>query len=341
MSISKPLLITGATGKQGRALINKLLTSRRGNEFDPLLALTRNPTSPSAQSLTALSPKIKLVQGDLSDVPQCFSAALRATNNTPIHGIFAVLVPGGGGGQSPVTEEQYGKALIDESLKHKVKHFVYTSVDRGGDEKSWSNETDVPHFASKCRVERYLRDRTAAPTAAGASETPSADGNPNSSSSDDVKEARNRMQYTIFRPVAFFDNWAAGLQGRVFMTALQEYMPADKRLQWVACSDIGWFAAQAFLQPEKYMGKAIGLAGDEMTNAELQAGFERLTKEGMAPTYGFIGKALMYVAKELRLMTEWFAREGYGADVKACREENPDMLDLRSWLASESKFTMK
>lgn len=38
-----------------------------------------------------------------------------------------------------------------------------------------------------------------------------------------------------------------------------------KPLQLVATSDIGYFGAEAFLNPNKYEGKGISLAGDELT----------------------------------------------------------------------------
>jgi uncharacterized protein YbjT (DUF2867 family) len=62
-----------------------------------------------------------------------------------------------GKGQTVQTEEAQGKALVDAALKNGVKHFVYTSVDRGGD-KSYDNPTYVPHFISKHNIEHHLVD---------------------------------------------------------------------------------------------------------------------------------------------------------------------------------------
>jgi nucleoside-diphosphate-sugar epimerase len=61
-----------------------------------------------------------------------------------------------GDGQSVITEERQGKAMVDTALANKVSHFVYTSVDRGGDAKSAAAATYVPHFASKHAVEQHL-----------------------------------------------------------------------------------------------------------------------------------------------------------------------------------------
>jgi uncharacterized protein YbjT (DUF2867 family) len=59
--MSETVLITGATGRQGGAVINALL-----NVSAPflILALTRNPGSAAAQALKARS--VELVVGDFS-----------------------------------------------------------------------------------------------------------------------------------------------------------------------------------------------------------------------------------------------------------------------------------
>jgi hypothetical protein len=49
-------------------------------------------------------------------------------------------------------EESQGKALIDESIRQKVKFFVYSSVDRGGEDRSFNNPTNIPHFMTKHNI---------------------------------------------------------------------------------------------------------------------------------------------------------------------------------------------
>lgn len=83
-----PILITGATGKQGGAVIRSLLS--RNSPFE-ILAVTRNTSSAAAQKLTALSPSIKLVQGDLGNPAGIFQNAQRLTK-APIWGVYSVQV---------------------------------------------------------------------------------------------------------------------------------------------------------------------------------------------------------------------------------------------------------
>lgn len=150
--MSKAILITGATGKQGGAVIDALA----GKPGFTLLAVTRNPSGSSAQKLIAKADNIKVVQGDLDDVPGMFKNAGEVAK-APIWGVYSVQISMGKG----VTFESeviQGKAMVDESVKQGVKHFVYSSVERGGDEESWTNGTPIPHFQTKQILDNYLRD---------------------------------------------------------------------------------------------------------------------------------------------------------------------------------------
>jgi uncharacterized protein YbjT (DUF2867 family) len=86
--MSRSLLITGATGKQGGAVIRSLLS--RNADFN-ILAVTRDKTSRSAQKLASLSPKISLLQGDLNDTNAIFERARDVSSSSP-WGVFSVQV---------------------------------------------------------------------------------------------------------------------------------------------------------------------------------------------------------------------------------------------------------
>jgi uncharacterized protein YbjT (DUF2867 family) len=99
-----------------------------------------------------------LIEGDLDDVPSLFRQA-QTWAGAPIWGVYSVQVSTG----KDVTSEReirQGKALIDEAIKTGVRHFVYSSVERGGDEASWNNPTPIPHFRTKHDIEHHLRDVT-------------------------------------------------------------------------------------------------------------------------------------------------------------------------------------
>ncbi|KAF4539862.1 uncharacterized protein LTHEOB_9674 [Lasiodiplodia theobromae] len=311
--MSRALIITGATGKQGSSVIDAILTRNR-LPHTTILALTRDARSPSAQRLAAKSPTIKLLEGDLNDVPGLFASAARlAGASTPLWGVYSVQVSMGKG----VTlegEVRQGKGMVDEALRAGVSHFVYSSVERGGDERSWDNPTDVPHFRTKWEIERYLRDQAAA--------------------------KGDKMGWTVLRPSIFMDNLEPGFPGKLFMTSLRDTM-GDKPLQWVATKDIGVFGAMAFEEPEKWNHRAVGLAGDMVDFDQLDTIFTRVTGKPVGTTFGLLGKALKHGVKEVGTMLDFFKNEGYKADIQELRKEYPGMMDLETWLKTQSKFVKK
>lgn len=302
--MSNSILVTGATGKQGGAVVDALYSITSG-KFD-VLAVTRNTSSAAAKALTEKHPALKLVQGDLDDVPTLFANALKAAGG-PIWGVYSVQISMGKGvtKESEITQ---GNNLINESVKNGVKHFVYSSVDRGGDERSWSNETPIPHFQSKYLIELYLN-----------------------------KAAGDSMGWTILRPVAFMDNLVPGFPTSVFLTAMRDTLQG-KSVQWIATSDIGVFAAKAFADPKKWNHKAVGLAGDELTFDELSEAFQSTTGSQAGTTFGFLGSFLKYMVTEMGIMLDWFGSDGYGANISALKKEHPELLSMKEWIQEKSDF---
>lgn len=86
--MSKTVLITGATGKQGGSVISALL---KQNADMKILAVTRDASSTGAQRLKRKSPKIQLVEGNLDEPEGIFTNAQKITSQ-PIWGVFSVQV---------------------------------------------------------------------------------------------------------------------------------------------------------------------------------------------------------------------------------------------------------
>ena len=160
-------------------------------------------------------------------------------------------------------ETKQGKALVDNSLQNGVKHFVTSTVDRGG-ANSDRDATNIPHFITKHNIEQHLF----------------------------AKAKGSDMSWTVLRPVAFLDNLTPTFFGRVFTASWKLRLgEQDKKLQLVATSDIGWFGAQAFLKADldQYRNKSISLAGDELTFKEFKDIFEKKTGETLPTTYRVFG----------------------------------------------------
>lgn len=86
--MSRTVLVTGATGKQGGSVIAALLEAKADFE---ILAVTRDASSSGAQKLQAKSSNIKLVEGNLDEPEKIFDDARKATSQ-PIWGVFSVQV---------------------------------------------------------------------------------------------------------------------------------------------------------------------------------------------------------------------------------------------------------
>ncbi|KAK3899405.1 hypothetical protein C8A05DRAFT_46515 [Staphylotrichum tortipilum] len=318
--MAKPILVTGATGLQGSALIDNLLLLDPDSTRFTILALTRDPSTPKAARLLAKAPpgRISLIQGNLDDVPSVFAAAKSALrpHNNHIWGVYSVQVSLGRGVTS-AGEIAQGKALIDGAIANGVDVFVYTSGERGGDEVSWDTETPVPHFASKYHIERHLKEVTA-------------EGKPGTA-----------MAWTVFRPVAFMENITVRFPAKMFVAALKNYLGrSGQTLQWIAVADIGVFSAQAFVEPEKWKGRAVGLAGDDLTVEQLHEAFVRATGAPAPSTWSIFGTYWTQSDKEMRLMMEWFAVNRYGVDIAELKKEHPGLLTMEEWVAQKSPFAV-
>ncbi|KAH8656701.1 hypothetical protein BGZ60DRAFT_384587 [Tricladium varicosporioides] len=298
--MSRALLITGATGKQGGAVVNALLRAKADLE---IFAVTRNAQSRSAQNLLKKSSQIKLIVGNLDNPNDIFQKA-RQASHVPIWGVYSVQVSSA----NPESEERQGKALIDASVQNGVKHFVYSSVDRGGS-KSDTDPTNVPHFISKYNVEQYLFEKT----------------------------KTGGMKWTVLRPVAFFENLVPGFVGKVFSTSW-EITLKNQTLQLIAASDIGVFAAEAFLKPKEFENKKLSLAGDELTYDQFKKIFKERTGQALPTTFTFLAVMINWMVKDLGYMFKWFRDVGYGANISELRKINPELKDFGTWLDKESQF---
>ena len=132
----KTLLITGATGRQGGAVLRHLL--KQGGWR--LRALVHRVDPRRIDGLKQQG--VEVVQGDLEDVPSLESAVRGAYGVYSVQNFWEVGAP---------REVQQGKNLAAVAKKAGVKHFVYSSV--GGAERN----TGIPHWESKWEIENYIR----------------------------------------------------------------------------------------------------------------------------------------------------------------------------------------
>lgn len=120
--MSKTILITGATGKQGRALIDALCSGPSQDPTDSLtvpdsfriLALTRKADSPGGQHL-AKDRNVEVVEGDLDSpesIRKIFEDAKRLGG---IWGVYCVLAYPGLGANAEGEERQGKVRFLSQS----------------------------------------------------------------------------------------------------------------------------------------------------------------------------------------------------------------------------------
>ncbi|KAF1913219.1 nucleoside-diphosphate-sugar epimerase family protein [Ampelomyces quisqualis] len=300
--MSPSLLVTGATGKQGGATIRALLHS----DFE-ILALTRDATSAPAQKLAALSPNVKLLQGNLNNVAAIFDQA-RIISRNSIWGIFSVSPINK---RDPSVEEVQGRNLIDAAVFNNVQLFVYTSVDRGG-AQSATTPTNVPFWTTKHRIEQHLR----------------------------IKAKSSGMRYTILRPTSFMELVSDDLTGRMFATMWKNHFD-NQRMHLVAVRDIGYFAAQAFLHSDRYMGVEMTLTGDELTFAEADAVFRDKFGKPLPTANSVLVSVFLRVSKTARIIFESIKERPADLGIEECRKIHPGLTDWKTWIGEESNFAKK
>ncbi len=135
-------------------------------------------------------------------------------------------------------EVRQGQLIADAAKAAQVRHFVYTSV--GGAERN----TGIPHFESKWQIEQYIH-------ALG-------------------------LRATVLRPVAFMENYNWSRPAILSGTLASIGLRLDKVQQMIAVDDIGALAALAFERPEEFIGRAIEIAGDELTEPQIVETFSRV-----------------------------------------------------------------
>ena len=186
-----------------------------------------------------------------------------------------------------------GINFADAAKRAGVTHFVYSSV------ASADKNTGIPHFDSKYEIEKHIKSI--------------------------------QLPYTIIRPVSFMENWEYS-RSDIENGVIYGPQSAETLHQHISVKDIGRFVAEAFDNPDDWLGKSLDIAGDEHTQRELAQLFSQIT-----------GKEVNYVrmswdefeeqqGPEMTIMEKWFEDVGYSVDVDTLRSQYPWLGSLEQYL---------
>ncbi|MGP4099730.1 NmrA/HSCARG family protein [Nonomuraea sp. KM90] len=185
-------------------------------------------------------------------------------------------------------ELRRGLNVVDAAMAAGVRHLVYASV------ASADRATGIPHWEIKWEIEQYIR----------AHDVPA----------------------TVLRPVTFMENFADPTYGVRGAASLIRTFPADVTVQLIALEDVGAFAALAFAAPDRFLGRVLELAGDELAPHRIASAIGRATGHDVAlpaPPPGGPGGTTSFC--------DW------QADIPALRKLHPGLLDFGGWLSRAGK----
>lgn len=207
-----------------------------------------------------------------------------------VDAIFTMATPFEAG---PEAEVRQGVNMLAAAKAEGVQHLVYSSV------ASADQSTGIPHFDSKFEIEQKIRS--------------------------------SGVPHTIVAPVYFMENlftpWMLpGLQEGKLAIAL----PSSRVLQQIAIEDLAGFVVRALESRDRFLGKRIDIAGDQVTGDEAAEIISRAS-----------GREIEYVeippeqrsamGEDVARMLDWFDETGYSVDIEALRRAYPEL----AWHAYE------
>jgi len=190
-------------------------------------------------------------------------------------------------------EIRQSKAFAEAAKRAGIRHFVYTSV-------LYAHlGTGVPQFESKREIEAHIRSLD--------------------------------VPYSIVRPASLMSNLEAEREA-VRRGTYRTPFPAGLGRLYVAPADIGRVVAEAFDDPERWLGRELDLAGERISFDELAAAMSRVT--GRRVVYEQIPWAeYTATATPTAIARErWFIDHHEPADLEALHGEFPWLQSVEDYL---------
>jgi len=193
-------------------------------------------------------------------------------------------------------ELKQGLQLVNSARENRVKHFLYSSV------IGCDANTGIPHWESKFKIENHLKE--------------------------------SGMAFTILRPSSLYENLKIPeVKKRILKGKLVLPANRDKEQQFISAEDIGRISTAIFSDPEKYSGRTIVLAAEQMDGAQLATVLSKAL--GKTITYQKLPMIIVRLAmgKGLAKMFRWINENDalFVKDMTVVRNEFPGMLSLEDW----------
>ena len=307
MSNARTIAVAGATGAQGGGLVRAILADKSGQYR--VRALTRDANSEKARALAQAGAEVVSANvDDVESLKRAFDGCYGAFCVTFFWDHF-----------SPERETQQGTNLAKAAAAAGVQHAI------------WSTLEDTRHW--------YPLSDNRMPTLMGNYKVPHLD----SKGEVDQVFAESGVPTTYLLTSFYWDNFIffgmgpkRGPDGKLTFSLPM----GNAKLASIAAEDIGRCSFGIFQRGKEFIGKRPGVVGEWLTGNEIAAHFAEAYGEPV--TYqaipfdvyrglGFPG------ADDLGNMFQFFAEQGEAMastrTVEGSRALNPQLQDLRTWLA--------
>jgi len=308
MSDKKIIAVVGATGAQGGGLVRAILADPH-SPFT-VRAITRDPHSEASRALAAAGAEV--VTADIDD-EKSLTAALQGAYGA----FFVTFFWAHFSGEKELEEA----AIMARAAKAAaIKHVIWSTLE---DTRKWIPLSDdrMPTLQGKYKVVHF-----------------------------DAKAEANHLFTDAGLPTTFLQTtfyWEnmiyfgmgpkRGEDGKLSIT----FPMGDKRLSGIGAEDIGPCAYGIFKDADKYIGKTVSIAGENITCAQMAVELsdalgESVTYNSVTPdvyrSFGFPG------ADDLGNMFQFYA--DFEADFCGVRDTNevrklhPGLKSFKQWLAA-------
>ncbi|KAK7054895.1 hypothetical protein VNI00_003358 [Paramarasmius palmivorus] len=290
----KTILVTGATGRQGKAFISGIL---------------------SEEKLAAQHPnRVTIVEGDLDSadtIRKVFEDAKK--EGRTIWGVFCVLAFPGLGADAD-GEEKQGKMVADLSLEYGVSHFVFSSVERGGE---GFDATMMGDRLAKINIEKHVKHLGA-----------------------------QGLNWTILRPGFFMENYE-GFIGRITFGVLKAGLKPSTTVQIIGVKDIGLVAAGVFRDPIAFHSQILVVVAEASTMSQQEAAYKSargrdipsipaVFARGLIAMNSHTKQLIMEMERVHRVHSSPEGAEEYHLQWEAAKRAHPNMMSFEKWAQQDN-----
>ena len=311
MSDKKIITVFGATGAQGGGLVRAIANDPR-SEFS-VRAVTRDINSDKAKALA--KPGVEVVYGDLSK-PETVHKALEGA-----YGAFFVTFYWAH--FSPEQEKAEAALFAKAAKEAGIKHAIWSTLEDTRelvplhDDRmpTLMNKYKVPHFDAKGESNQQFKN-AGVPT-------------------------------TFFHASFYWDNFIffgsgpkRGEDGKLVLT-----LPiGDAKMAGIGAEDIGKCAYGIFKNPNEYIGKNVGVAGEHLTGTQMAEALSKALGEPVVynkipaavyRSFGFPGADDL--GNMFQVYDEFEEKLNKLRDVKISKQLNPELQNFEQWLAHNAK----